>query len=186
MIILRLVQAHFYTTCFFFCFLIGLVGCTRLETTPEQTFCPSVTLIGDLSRNTLSTPNGPVSIAITHGSLQCSPDSSSSFILSLRVLAKKNSMLPLEEDVPFHFFVAIIRPNGEILAKEIFEGKLTFEKNQTKTHQRCLKTLSLPSSLLTPSQHNMVISGLHLDPHQVKSGESFHKLSLKGSPLRKQ
>ncbi len=125
----------------------------------EQIFCLPLTLIGDLSRTTVSTDQGLVSIAITQSQIHCPSDSSEPWILSLRVKTQKFTISPTQQSLSFPYFVALIDPMGNILAKEDFTATATIDKNQSKGRDLIKQPLSLPFS---SAPKGMLVTGLQL------------------------
>ncbi len=85
------------------------------------------------------------------------------------VMVAERGPASTEEEVPFRYFVAVVSPGGEILAREIFEAPARFQQGADRGvwSEALSQTIPLPDGALNGPQYEILL-GFQLTPEQLR------------------
>ena len=149
-----------------------LAACGSTGTGPAFT-CPQINRVGEASRLTRFVPGGhdltDVSFEAVVGKVSgsCSDDSGTIDVQMTAEFVASRGPADKTRKAPFNYFVAIVDPNDNILAREQFDTGIDFPGNQTRNSikEELEQTIPLPQG--RQGSDYRIFIGFVLTPEEV-------------------
>ncbi|RMD89557.1 MAG: hypothetical protein D6807_03490 [Alphaproteobacteria bacterium] len=154
-----------------------LVGCSSdgnknpFEVTVER--CPAVAVVGgtgSLTRFRGTERNAEdilYEATITGTRLQCNQGDDVVSDVAFEIVAQRGPALRGEADVALPYFVAVLRDNSEIVAKDVYLARLHFSADAERAGTREIVRQRLPTIEQARRYDYEILLGFQLDPEDV-------------------
>jgi hypothetical protein len=150
---------------------LALAGCTS---TPDVVGCPKVGFVNDLDRVTVFQPGGgedltEVLFEVKLGQLTafCDPGKKAMEVKTEFQLIASRGPADRERVANVEYFVAVVDPTGEIVAREAFGSSIPFADNRRRVGLREIVEPSIPNPPNRSFVGYRVLIGLQLTKQQL-------------------
>ncbi|WP_150001609.1 hypothetical protein [Iodidimonas gelatinilytica] len=143
-----------------------------LEVTVQR--CPALAVVGGTGSYTrfIGEEKNAADIAyeasISNLSLDCDQGRDVVSDVSFTIAAMRGPALPATGDVSLRWFVAVVRDNSEIVAKDIYDTRLHFEADQQRAISRETIRQILPTIEQARRYDYEILIGFQLDAQDVR------------------
>lgn len=155
----------------------GLIGGDD-DAPPPPSPCPRVGSLADVDSVSVFAPTAPQPVnealvmraAVRELYGECRfEDGAVAVDLTMTILAVKGPAAPEAGTLPLQYFVAVVDPQNEPLAKEVFNTSITFEPldPQAGTFQELTQVIPLPGGEDTARDYRIAV-GFQLTPAQLE------------------
>lgn len=155
--------------------LLVLAGCNSNKNPLEVTIqrCPAVAVVGGTGSFTRfvgeekNASDVAYEATISNLSLDCDQDRDVTSDVDFTITAVRGPALPESGDISMTWFVAVVRDNSEIIAKEIYETRLRFQPGQQRAISRETIRQTLPDIDLARRYDYEILVGFQLSSDDI-------------------
>lgn len=152
-----------------------LVGCNSNKNPLEVNIqrCPAVAVVGGIGSFTRfigeerNTSDVAYEATLSNVELDCDQRRVVDSAVTFTITALRGPALPDEAVIAMPWFVAVVRDNAEIIAKEIYETRLTFAPDQQRAFVQESIRQTLPDIELARRYDYEILIGFQLDGEDI-------------------